>query len=178
MTNTNKLVAGIKAADLSYDNGQFDYRPFSGSVAPLAGLAAGLYGGVAGAGFGALRNRLRPKNEREKHKDMRNFSLIGAAGYGLPVAFAPSLFDTMVKYQIKAQTKSPEQAATGVKVMNWLLKDQNITGFKLLGDAALKGQEVKDNPSVNTGIQFIKSLIPYVKHRYNDRLPGTLPALE
>lgn len=168
MTNTNKLIAGVKAADLSYANGQFDYRPFSGSVAPVAGIAAGLYGGLLGAGAGALRNRLRPKDERAKHKDMRNFALTGAAGYGLTTALAPSLFDTLVKYQAKSQAKSPEAAQTGINVMNWLLKNQNITGFKLLGDVGLQGQALYDKPGFSTASQFIKSLVPYIKHRQND----------
>ena len=89
MTNTNKLIAGVKAADLSYANNQLHYQPFSGSAAPLAGLAAG---GV-GAALGMLRNRLRLEKDRKKHND----ALFYGAAAGLPVALAPSLFDAFAK---------------------------------------------------------------------------------
>lgn len=124
MTATNKLIAGVKAADLSYANGQFDYRPFSGSMAPLAGLAAG---GI-GAGLGMLRNRMRPEKDRKKHND----ALFYGAAAGLPVALAPSLFDAFAKYRPTSLLagnnfiKSPRWAQD---LLLGFLKNQNMTGI-------------------------------------------------
>jgi hypothetical protein len=147
MPNTNKLLAGVKSADLSYANGQFDYKPFSGSVAPLAGLAAG---GI-GAGLGMLRNRMRPEKDRKKHND----ALFYGAAAGLPVAFAPSLFDAFVKYRPTSLlagnnlVKAPRYAQDFV--LDYL-KKQNMTG---IGNAATVINSIGSGSAADT----VKSVI-------------------
>ena len=68
-----------------------NYRPFDKGDAAKGALIAALLGGGLGAGFGKLRNMMRPEEEQEENSDSTFYGALGALGAATPMALAPLL---------------------------------------------------------------------------------------
>ena len=68
-----------------------NYRPLNPQDARKGALIAALLGGGLGAGFGKLRNMMRPEEEQEENSDSTFYGALGALGAATPMALAPLL---------------------------------------------------------------------------------------
>lgn len=134
MQNTNKLntaVELVKYANIFETLSKYspdfvkNYRPLSFQDSWKGGLVAGGLGALEGAAIGSIRNRFRPKEERKKHNDALFYGALGGLGLGLPVAFAPTIFEknlpALVDMWQPANLK--ERILKGIATHPWLKDD-------------------------------------------------------